>query len=206
MHVCVVRGFTTLVWRAHSRDGQRETDMLLRALVEAEIDGVAVANQLNGLKETIDSFAKVKLCPPLVRRMRDWYRTENSLIRFHSIIVLGQADIELACGVTGTATGVVVREDRGVWPHESEPSRAAERVAWKRGKEVEETQMSQCSCSLLSVLCFAVSLLLQRESLMWLEQKDALKKRMADSEAENIVRNYHLVTCIAHSLSSATWH
>lgn len=37
--------------------------MLLRALVEAEIDGVAVANQLNGLKETVDSFAKVKLVP-----------------------------------------------------------------------------------------------------------------------------------------------
>lgn len=63
MHVWVVRGFVTLVCRAHSRDGQRETDKLLRALVEAEIDGVAVANQLNGLKETIDSFAKVKLVP-----------------------------------------------------------------------------------------------------------------------------------------------
>lgn len=34
--------------------------MLLRALIEAEIDGVAVANQLTSLKETIDSFAKVK--------------------------------------------------------------------------------------------------------------------------------------------------
>lgn len=33
--------------------------MLLRALVEAEIDGVAVANQLTALKETIDSLAKV---------------------------------------------------------------------------------------------------------------------------------------------------
>lgn len=33
--------------------------MLLRALVEAEIDGVAVANQLTALKETIDSLTKV---------------------------------------------------------------------------------------------------------------------------------------------------
>lgn len=33
--------------------------MLLRALVEAEIDGVAVANQLTALKGTIESLAKV---------------------------------------------------------------------------------------------------------------------------------------------------
>lgn len=37
--------------------------MLLRALVEAEIDGVAVANQLTALKETADSLAKVNLVP-----------------------------------------------------------------------------------------------------------------------------------------------
>lgn len=39
---------------------------------------------------------------------------------------------------------------------------------------------------------------------MWLEQKDALKKRMADSEGENIVSSYHLLTCSARSLSSAS--
>lgn len=37
--------------------------MLLRALVEAEIDGVAVANQLTALKETIDSLVKVNMAP-----------------------------------------------------------------------------------------------------------------------------------------------
>lgn len=35
--------------------------MLLRALVEAEIDGVAVANQLTALKEAVDSLAKVNM-------------------------------------------------------------------------------------------------------------------------------------------------
>ncbi|XP_061585869.1 outer dense fiber protein 2-like isoform X1 [Cololabis saira] len=40
------------------RRSKRDTDELLRALVEAEIDGVAVANQLTALKETIDSFTK----------------------------------------------------------------------------------------------------------------------------------------------------
>lgn len=55
MHMLVVRFFLSL----YSRGQQRETDVLLRALVEAEIDGVAVVNQLTALKETIDSLAKV---------------------------------------------------------------------------------------------------------------------------------------------------
>ncbi|XP_054587029.2 outer dense fiber protein 2 [Nothobranchius furzeri] len=38
----------------------KDTDMLLRALVEAEIDGMAVANQLTVLKETIDNLSKEK--------------------------------------------------------------------------------------------------------------------------------------------------
>ena len=33
--------------------------MLLRKLVEAEIDGIAVANQLTALKDTIDGLAQV---------------------------------------------------------------------------------------------------------------------------------------------------
>ncbi|XP_061625073.1 outer dense fiber protein 2-like isoform X2 [Phyllopteryx taeniolatus] len=37
-----------------------ETEVLLRALVEAEVDGVAVANQLTSFKETLDSLAKDK--------------------------------------------------------------------------------------------------------------------------------------------------
>lgn len=39
--------------------------MLLRTLVEAEIDGVAVANQLMVLKEAVDSIAKVKCASTL---------------------------------------------------------------------------------------------------------------------------------------------
>ncbi|XP_010765516.1 outer dense fiber protein 2-like [Notothenia coriiceps] len=46
--------------KSDSRSQHRETDELLRALVEAEIDGVAVANQLTALKDTIDSLAKDK--------------------------------------------------------------------------------------------------------------------------------------------------
>ncbi|XP_054894999.1 outer dense fiber protein 2-like [Poeciliopsis prolifica] len=43
-----------------SCDYQRNSNVLLKTLVEAEIDGVAVANQLTALKETIDSLAKEK--------------------------------------------------------------------------------------------------------------------------------------------------
>ncbi|XP_041854833.1 outer dense fiber protein 2-like isoform X2 [Melanotaenia boesemani] len=43
-----------------ARDQHRDTDVLLRALVEAEIDGVAVSNQLTALKEAIDSLSKGK--------------------------------------------------------------------------------------------------------------------------------------------------
>lgn len=46
-----------------SRGQQSERDVLLRALVEAEIDGAALANQLTALKETIDSLAKVNIVP-----------------------------------------------------------------------------------------------------------------------------------------------
>uniref|UniRef100_A0AAX7VS16 Outer dense fiber protein 2 n=1 Tax=Astatotilapia calliptera TaxID=8154 RepID=A0AAX7VS16_ASTCA len=46
--------------KSDSRGQHRGADVLLRALVEAEIDGVAVANQLTALKETMDSFAKDK--------------------------------------------------------------------------------------------------------------------------------------------------
>ncbi|XP_014326034.1 outer dense fiber protein 2 [Xiphophorus maculatus] len=45
---------------SESCDRQRNADVLLRTLVEAEIDGVAVVNQLTALKETIDSLAKEK--------------------------------------------------------------------------------------------------------------------------------------------------
>lgn len=45
--------------RSDSRGQRTDTDVLLRTLVEAEIDGVAVANQLTALKETVDSLTKV---------------------------------------------------------------------------------------------------------------------------------------------------
>lgn len=44
--------------RSESGGQHRDTDELLRALVEAEIDGVAVANQLTALKGTVDVLAK----------------------------------------------------------------------------------------------------------------------------------------------------
>lgn len=59
--VDVTPDFFSLAYRSDSRGQHRETDVLLRTLVEAEIDGVAVANQLTALKETIDSLAKVNL-------------------------------------------------------------------------------------------------------------------------------------------------
>lgn len=46
-----------------SRGQQRERDVLLRALVETEIDGAALANQVTALKETVDSIAKVNMVP-----------------------------------------------------------------------------------------------------------------------------------------------
>lgn len=55
--------FSPLACRSDSRGQHGETDVLLRALVEAEIDGVAVANQLTALKETIDSLVKVNMAP-----------------------------------------------------------------------------------------------------------------------------------------------
>ncbi|XP_051924900.1 outer dense fiber protein 2-like isoform X3 [Hippocampus zosterae] len=39
-------------------DASAKTEVLLRALVEAEVDGVAVANQLTSFKEILDSLAK----------------------------------------------------------------------------------------------------------------------------------------------------
>ena len=47
--------------RLESQGQHRDTDVLLRSLVEAEIDGVAVTNQLTALKETVLSLAKVYL-------------------------------------------------------------------------------------------------------------------------------------------------
>lgn len=47
--------------RSGSRGQRRDTGLLLKALVEAEIDGVAVSNHLTALKENIVSLSKVSL-------------------------------------------------------------------------------------------------------------------------------------------------
>lgn len=56
----VSKNINVLLGESDSRGQQAETDVLLRALVEAEIDGLAVTNQLTALKETIDNLAKEK--------------------------------------------------------------------------------------------------------------------------------------------------
>ncbi|XP_070760788.1 outer dense fiber protein 2-like [Enoplosus armatus] len=110
-----------------SRGQHRETDVLLRALVEAEIDGVAVASQLTALKETIDSLAK-----------------DKRLSKLHAASLGRQQDLLLEKIEMFDNTNHSLRELLREWSE------------------------------------------YERESLEWSEQKDALKKRMADSEAENI--------------------
>lgn len=51
------------------RGQQRERDVLLRALVETEIDGAALANQVTALKEIVDSIAKVNLYIILIAQL-----------------------------------------------------------------------------------------------------------------------------------------
>lgn len=61
-----------LASRSVSRGQRRDTGLLLKALVEAEIDGVAVSNHLTALKDTIDSLSKVNLIPlSTLYRMED---------------------------------------------------------------------------------------------------------------------------------------
>ncbi|XP_073322215.1 outer dense fiber protein 2-like [Pagrus major] len=105
----------------------RGTDTLLRALVEAEIDGVAVANQLTALKEIIDSLAK-----------------DKRLSKLHATSLGRQQYLLLEKIEMFDHTNHSLRELLREWSEH------------------------------------------ERESLMWSEQKDALKKRMADSEADNI--------------------
>ncbi|CAG5918598.1 unnamed protein product [Menidia menidia] len=51
--------------KSDSQSWDKDTDVLLRALVEAQIDGVAVTNQLTSLKETVDTLTKEKRLPRL---------------------------------------------------------------------------------------------------------------------------------------------
>ncbi|XP_029295278.1 outer dense fiber protein 2-like isoform X2 [Cottoperca gobio] len=109
-----------------SRSQHRETDVLLRALVEAEIDGVAVANQLTALKETTDSFAK-----------------DKRLSKLHAVSLRRKQELLLEKIEMFDNTNRSLRE------------------LLRERSEYE------------------------RESFEWSEQKDALRKKLTDSEAEN---------------------
>ncbi|XP_047446968.1 outer dense fiber protein 2-like [Mugil cephalus] len=113
--------------KSDSLGQHRHTDVLLRALVEVEIDGVAVANQLTVLKQTVDSLAK-----------------DKRLSKMHAVSLGRQQDLLLEKVEMFDNTNRSLREQLREWSQH------------------------------------------QREFLVWLEQKDCLKKRLADSEAENI--------------------
>ncbi|XP_026178369.1 outer dense fiber protein 2-like [Mastacembelus armatus] len=114
-------------YRSDSRGPHRETDLLLRVLVEAEIDGVAVANQLTALKETIDSLAK-----------------DKRLSKLHAAALGRQQALLLEKIEMFDITNRSLRELLRDWSH------------------------------------------YERESLLRSEEKTTLKKRLADSEAENM--------------------
>lgn len=59
--------------------------MLLKALVEAEIDGVAVSNHLTSLKDTIDSLSKVNMIP-----LSTLYRMED--LMWSTVIIIDLMD------------------------------------------------------------------------------------------------------------------
>ncbi|KAM3611928.1 uncharacterized protein V6R79_026028 [Siganus canaliculatus] len=115
------------VKKSDSKSQRRKADVLLRALVEAEIDGIAVANQLTAMKETIDSFTKEKRMSKL---------NAASLGRERELLL----------------------EKIEMFDHTNHSLRELLRE-WSEN---------------------------ERESLMWSEQKDTLKRRMTDAEAENI--------------------
>ncbi|KAJ4941365.1 hypothetical protein JOQ06_011248 [Pogonophryne albipinna] len=112
--------------KSDSRSQHRETDELLRALVEAEIDGVAVANQLTDLKDTIDSLAK-----------------DKRLSKLHASSLARQQDLLLEKIEMFDHTNHSLRELLRDWSE------------------------------------------YERESFEWIQQKDAIKKRLTASEAEN---------------------
>ncbi|XP_071339930.1 outer dense fiber protein 2-like isoform X2 [Trachinotus anak] len=113
--------------KSDSKGQHRETDVLLRTLVEAEIDGVAVANQLTALKETIDSLTK-----------------DKRLSKMHTASLGRQQELLLEKIEMFDNTNQSLRELLREWSE------------------------------------------YERDSLAWSEQKDALRKRLADSDAENV--------------------
>ncbi|CAN9512728.1 unnamed protein product [Ophioblennius macclurei] len=109
--------------RARSQGRLGQVEVLLRALMEAEIDGVAVANQLNAFKECMDTCVKDK-------------RPSSSLARQQQLLLEKMAMFD--------------------------SSNHSLREVLRESKER------------------------QRESLLWLKQKDIVQKRLDLSEAENM--------------------
>ncbi|KAL6114910.1 odf2 [Pungitius sinensis] len=113
--------------KADSGSRARGTDVLLRTLVEAEIDGVAVANQLTALKEAIDSLSRNKRLskaePASLGRQRELLMEKIQMF-----------------DNTNHSLRELLRERSGN----------------------------------------------ERESLVWAEQKDALRQRLSACEAENV--------------------
>ncbi|XP_074525996.1 outer dense fiber protein 2-like [Halichoeres trimaculatus] len=109
------------------RGQPRESAVLLRALVEAEIDGVAVTNQLTALKETTDDLTK-----------------DKRLSKCHAASLRRQQQLLLERIAVFDSSNHGLRELLREWTE------------------------------------------YERESLIWLEQKDAIKTRLAESEAESI--------------------
>ncbi|CAL9707812.1 unnamed protein product [Knipowitschia caucasica] len=105
----------------------RDTDELLRTLVEADIDGAAVTNQLSALRETVAELSKVK-----------------RLSKMHTTSLDRQRDLLLEKVEMFASTSHGLRALLREWTEQ------------------------------------------ERESLLWSEQRDALKKRLTDCEAENI--------------------
>lgn len=85
--------------------------MLLKALVEAEIDGVTVSNHLTALKDTIDSLSKVKLPLSRLYRMEDLRWSTVIIIDLMDDIFLEQEAHESARSFNEAAAGVVIRKD-----------------------------------------------------------------------------------------------
>ncbi|XP_037832299.1 outer dense fiber protein 2 isoform X2 [Kryptolebias marmoratus] len=113
--------------KSESGGPHRDADMLLRALVEAEIDGVAVANQLTALKGAIDGLAK-----------------EKRLSKLQSALLGRQQELLLEKIEMFDNTNHSLRDLLREWSE------------------------------------------YERDSLVRSAENDALKKRLADSEAENI--------------------
>ncbi|KAK7933766.1 hypothetical protein WMY93_004662 [Mugilogobius chulae] len=132
--------------RSRKSDGGaqfRDTDELLRALVEADIDGAAVTNQLSTLRKLwTDSplYDPLTFCILYVKRWGKMHTT--SLDR--------QRDLLLEKIEMFTSTSHSLRALLREWSEQ------------------------------------------ERESLLWSEQRDALKKRLTDCEADNIRLNAKL--------------